>query len=121
MRNYEVDVFDTWYRFVKTIKLPKQFHHWMKKAGIVRKSRLKGRKGYRIKDHLWTGHGRHWRINCRGIFECSERFTTFDRWANSNPQVGVEAETLDNERLALAVVRTMLKEATQIELNQYTE
>ncbi|QDH83557.1 hypothetical protein [Achromobacter phage Motura] len=77
----------------KVLRLPKQFNHWLKQEGLT-EERFRGfRRGH---NHYWKGRGRYWRINCFGVFECSERFDTFDRWANSNPQVGVSIEWMAN-------------------------
>lgn len=63
------------------IKVPKQIHHWAQKAGL----RSEGRK-FRKWRLNWKGHGRRWRVNVHGQFQASERYETFDRWANSTEE-----------------------------------
>ena len=60
-------------------KLPKQWVHWARKAGLRPNGAGRGvRAGYYLK-----GRGRHWRFNSEGDFECSCPTEHFDRWANS--------------------------------------
>lgn len=58
-------------------RLPKSFWHWCKLAGIHPSS-------HRDKIYqCWSAKGRGWRVNCLREFQSSERWETFDRWANS--------------------------------------
>ena len=59
------------------MKMPKQIHYWAKKCGLKHAGRRYRKYG------IWTGHKRHWRVNCHGEFQMSEQLDTFDRWANS--------------------------------------
>ncbi len=58
-------------------KLPKQWKHWCKLAG------LHPRKGTDRKDQWWylQGHGHEWRVNDKRMFQCGDRIVDFDRWA----------------------------------------
>lgn len=60
------------------VTLPKSFRHWCRLA------RLKPHGGLGRKQYEWyylKGHGRVWRINCHGEFECGDTYAEFDRWA----------------------------------------
>jgi hypothetical protein len=61
-----------------TDNIPLRFSAWCKTAGLGPWSVS---RGFPVTN--WRGHGRHWRINDKGEFQMSERFKTFDRWANS--------------------------------------
>jgi hypothetical protein len=65
---------------MKYTKLPKQWVHWAKKAGLNRGSRY---RKYNLKGDCLYGLDRVWRVNCDNIFECSCPVEYFDRWANS--------------------------------------
>lgn len=56
--------------------LPKQWKHWLLKAGFKTSAKINP-------VYYWKGFGRHWRINCYGELQASERYDDFDRWANS--------------------------------------
>lgn len=59
-------------------RLPKQWKHWAKKAGL-KPERIRGAgNGFYL-----VGSGRRWRVNRNGQFECSCPIEDFDRWANS--------------------------------------
>lgn len=67
------------------VKLPKQWRHWCKLAGLKSESHNAGK----CSRGKWTyfsliGFSRHWRVNCHATFDMSETFDTFDRWANSH-------------------------------------
>lgn len=67
-------------KLTNNIKIPKQWFHWMKKAGLKwHRSSIRG------KNRLWAmqGHGCYWRVNCHGHFQRSEPYEDFDRWGNS--------------------------------------
>jgi hypothetical protein len=64
-----------------TLKLPKQWNRWFKKAGL--KSTYSSSLGRRYGHAYFKGHGRNWRIDCNGYLDMSERFDDFDRWSNS--------------------------------------
>lgn len=67
------------------MKLPKQWKHWCKRAGLkpswkIRLSRLKR------KDYCWASlqsETRRWRIDVNGLLCVSCHKDDFDRWANS--------------------------------------
>ena len=61
------------------VKLPKQWRHWCKLAG------LKPQWMPRTKDSKsnMVGKGRNWRVTCDNKFQVSEPLSVFDRWANS--------------------------------------
>lgn len=65
------------------IKLPKQWKHWVKSAGLKLESH--NHKWKRSNWALFTlvGRNRVWRVNCDAKFECSCPSEHFDRWANS--------------------------------------
>lgn len=59
-------------------KLPKQWRQWCRKARLTRH----GRSGQF--HHSWwylKGHGRYWRVNDKGMFQCGDTYDEFDRWA----------------------------------------
>lgn len=58
-------------------KLPKQWKHWLALA----KLKTRGRQPWQ--QWNFYGRGRHFRINCHGQFQVSQKFQEFDRWANS--------------------------------------
>jgi hypothetical protein len=58
--------------------LPKQWKHWLKKAGFDPLDEFEKRH-----PTNWKGFGRHWRININNWLQASETKETFDRWANS--------------------------------------
>ena len=65
---------------MRTIKLPKQWHHWCYRLKL--EDTIKRRK-YRNKFVSLKGHGRLWRINSLGQFQYSEIYEMFDKWSNS--------------------------------------
>ena len=65
------------------MKLPKQWNHWVKMAGLRHEASNKKWKRQHWSKFSLIGHGRHWRVNCLGQFQMSEVHATFDRWANS--------------------------------------
>ncbi len=62
-------------------KLPKQWKHWCEKAGLrPHSNRPSSERG----EWAWwylKGHGRVWRINDKGMFQCGDTYADFDRWA----------------------------------------
>lgn len=62
-------------------KLPKQWKHWCKLAGMKPHSnRPSAERG----EWAWwylKGRGRVWRINDKGMFQCGDTYADFDRWA----------------------------------------
>jgi hypothetical protein len=75
-------------------KLPKQWKHWVRSAGL----RFDGFGKYKRSRHniySMRGHGRHWRVNCHGEFQCSEPYAGFDRWANSHQETFQMPKTKD--------------------------
>ena len=82
------------------VRLPKQWMHWAKSAGL--KTTVPGRfRGFYLK-----GRGRNWRVNCYGFFEASCPIPHFDRWANSR---GSEVRQLPRSHAEfLDVVRRMV-------------
>lgn len=84
-----------------TIKLPKQWRHWCKKAGLH--PHYGGRRW-----HEWfylKGHGRVWRINCDDMLECGDTYAEFNRWALCNSK---EVSRPTNQSQFLAAVRDLL-------------
>jgi len=59
-------------------KLPKQWLHWARKMKLYPHTPRCCCSGYYL-----IGRGRYWRVCCNGEFDMSEKFSTFDRWANS--------------------------------------
>lgn len=67
------------------IKLPKQWKHWCKKAGL--RPHGGGRRWY---DWCYLkGHGRVWRINCHNKLQCGDTYEEFDRWALCDIEEGI--------------------------------
>ena len=62
---------------MKGTKVPKQFKHWTRLAGL----KPTCSKHHRQHVLYYTGYGRRWRVNQLGNFDMSD--TDFDRWANS--------------------------------------
>ena len=60
------------------IKLPKQWRHWVKLAGL-KPERIRGRGNLLY----LVGNGRRWRVDMYGVLNKGETLDTFDRWANS--------------------------------------
>lgn len=81
------------------MKLPKQWLHWAKKAGLRRFTRRGSRQDNGM--YMW-GHRREWRVNRYGEFQCSDTYDIMDRWANSlhktEPLPGTEREFLEAVR-----------------------
>lgn len=66
------------------VKLTKQWRNWTKSAGLKSSYTTSlSRSSRKHGECYFTGHGRHWRLNCSGFMDMSEPFETFDRWANS--------------------------------------
>jgi len=75
-----------------TIKLPKQWKHWCKKAGLRPETTFRYTDGLR-RSGRWmslNGQGRKWRISLRNtanqndcVFQAGETYEKFDRWARS--------------------------------------
>ena len=68
--------------YTAQVKLPKQWKHWC----ADQKLRIHGRKcGNRQSQWFYLeGHGRYWRVNCYGQFQCGDTYDDFDRWALSD-------------------------------------
>lgn len=66
---------------MSVVKLPKQWRRWAKKAGL--KDSYSSSLRRRYQSCYFTGHGRHWRIDCFGDLDMSCPIDEFDRWANS--------------------------------------
>jgi hypothetical protein len=64
-----------------SIKLPKQWKQWLRKAGFKIPPKTYGLGHNPVL--YWEGFGRHWRVNCHQDLEVSKTFDQFDRWANS--------------------------------------
>ena len=64
------------------IKLPKQWKHWCKKAGLRRWSNKISKWDRNISAWFYLkGRGYVWRVNCYGEFERGDSIENFDRWA----------------------------------------
>ena len=100
---------------IATYRLPKQFFHWLRKAGI-RSSFKHHSKRYMAKMDSFIGHGRYWRINCYGLFEVSTKVADFDRWANSNPGVSIDVRLIKNEKDMFHYVNYLLQNVTELDL-----
>ena len=86
-------------------KLPKQWKHWIKKAGLHWNSTKHCRE--RFGKTLFIGCGRHFRVNRYGEFQCSVPSAHFDRWANS---VGYTCPVFpQTEAELLSIVTTMIE------------
>lgn len=69
------------------VKLPKQWKDWCKQCGLrATNSGFKLGKFKKYDYFTLKGKGRHWRVNCYGELQCSERYENFDRWANSHQE-----------------------------------
>lgn len=85
------------------MKLPKQWRHWCKLAG------LRPEGGHGQGNWRWVyliGRGRRWRLNCYNQFQMSVPLKEFDRWANS--VAAFYARCPQTEREFLTVVNTMV-------------
>lgn len=61
-------------------KVPKQFYHWLKRLGIKPVCKLRS-----IRKFYFKNNERYYRMYWDNqYFEVSEKFETFDRWANSS-------------------------------------
>ena len=75
-------------------KLPKQWKHWCRSAKLWphsnKPSRERGEWGW------WylKGHGRVWRVNNKGMFQCGDTYAEFDRWALCNIEQEPKPATL---------------------------
>ncbi len=59
------------------MKLPKQWRHWCEVEHL--RPMAGGRSHY---DWFYLkGHGRVWRVNDKGAFQCGDKLADFDRWA----------------------------------------
>lgn len=58
------------------MKLPKQWKHWLKSAGLKLYSK------YYLKD--FKGKGHVFRVTNYGCIDCSGPIEDFDRWGNSH-------------------------------------
>lgn len=88
------------------MKLPKQWNRWTKKAGLRKATGSRLEREYRP-AYYFTGHGRHWRLNCHGWFDVSVPEEDFDRWALS--QVDSEEMCCTNEKEFVELVQQLLK------------
>jgi hypothetical protein len=94
------------------VKLPKQWKDWCRKSGL--RAVNSGFKMGRKYDY-WClkGKGRHWRVNCYGEFQCSERYAEFDRWANSHIELDRIPQSLKEFR---DTVRILSARHTDLEI-----
>lgn len=87
------------------MKLPKQWLHWAKKAGLKpERRRGRGNKLYLV------GRARRWRVNCHNDFECSCPLEHFDRWANSR---GARMDSLPKTEAEFLAAVAMLRADSQ--------
>lgn len=85
------------------MKLPKQWRHWAKKAGL-KPERVRGAGNL----FYMIGRGRRWRVNCSGQFQCSCWIDEFDRWANS---LGAQIDGIpQTEKQFLATVELLISD-----------
>lgn len=69
----------------KEYKLPKQWKHWVRSAGLgLGKPRRKWERNMNLHWINLVGRGHQWRINMYGEFQCGDTNEKFDRWALSN-------------------------------------
>lgn len=98
--NFNTD--DLPYIELKKQKLPKQWKHWVSKAGLRRESTYRSHWSHftlRGRDHVF-------RVNMYGHFQISCPIADFDRWANSaGPSVGTVPKT---EAEFLATVKFLI-------------
>jgi hypothetical protein len=91
------------------VKLPKQWKDWCRKSGL--RAVNSGFKLGRKHDYLnLKGKGRHWRVNCYGEFQCSERYENFDRWANSIIALACVPKSLKEFRTTLQILSTEMEQ-----------
>lgn len=95
-------------------RLPKQFFYWLRKNNIT-SMLVWYSKRYKTDTANLCGHGRNWRINCFGIFEVSCKIKDFDRWANSNLQLGVDVRKFTSENQAKEIISNMLARAKELD------
>lgn len=85
------------------MKLPKQWNHWAQDSHMW----LHG-PAYK-KGMKWTylrGHGRVWRLNRYGEFQCGDTYAEFDRWALCD----ITATSIPTSRQEFrAAVKTLLE------------
>jgi hypothetical protein len=62
-------------------KLPKQWKHWCRMAGLKPHSNRPSRERSEWAWWYLQGRGRYWRINDKGMFQCGDTYAEFDRWA----------------------------------------
>lgn len=63
-------------------KLPKQWKHWCRQAGLRRQGWKGSHKGRYASAWMYLqGRGRMWRLNCHGQFQRGDTYADFDRWA----------------------------------------
>lgn len=84
------------------IKLPKQWRHWCKKAGL-RPYYGKGRRWYEW--FYLKGHGRVWRVNCSDMLGCGDTHKEFNRWVLCRSEVTPRP---NNEVEFIAAVQELL-------------
>lgn len=89
-------------------KLPKQWKHWCKLAGL----RPEGKRNrYNDWRQTWSwfslkGKGFCWRVNCHGMFQRGDSYAEFDRWALCDIDETTMPKT---EKEFLNAVRHLLK------------
>lgn len=89
-----------------SIKLPKSWKHWCRKARIDTESK---RSKWRRSEWSWfslIGRNHHWRVNCHGMFQLGDDVIEFDRWALSEINEVVMPQT---EAEFLCAVQSLLE------------
>jgi hypothetical protein len=89
------------------IRLPKQWLHWAKLAGLKPES---SDKNYRHgRNPYLRGRNRNWRVTNQGYFECSCPLQRFDKWANS---VGSQCHSLpETKQQFLILIASLIAES----------
>ena len=82
-------------------KLPKQWRHWCRKAGL--RPYCGGMRRYEW--FYLKGHGRVWRLNCLNMLQCGDSYADFSKWALCDIE---QTPCPTNEAQFLAAVRELL-------------
>lgn len=95
-------------RVERKIKLPKQWKHWVRSAGLGLGAPIS--KWHRSLDswRYLKGHGHAWRINMYGELQCGDRLKDFDRWALSN-NVYVDFSSIKSRDQFVSVVKQLVE------------
>lgn len=64
-----------------SVKLPKQWKHWCRRAKLVPHSSRPSRERSSSSWLYLKGRGHLWRVNCHNAFQCGDTYAEFDRWA----------------------------------------